>query len=180
MLAAQQAQEKAALRDSQKLERDEARRTQRFPSFKDWLTERSPDRAQEWRHRERQPATIEGPAFEQPAPRDIRSFQAVIDGGTVHYHLHGQRRWVAFTDRGQVIDIRDSRRRESVLAALQLSAQKWGTFTVHGSESFRHLCAELAAEHGFKIANPELQQALRPSATGAASKSIMSREEPAQ
>jgi hypothetical protein len=59
-----------------------------------------------------------------------------------------------------VIDIRDSNRRESVLAALQLSAQKWGTFTVHGNEQFRRLCVELAVEHGFKIANPELQPAI--------------------
>jgi hypothetical protein len=160
VLAAQQAQEKAALRDRQTLERAELRRVQRFPSFKTWLTERSPELAQEWRHRERQAAVIEGPEFEQPAPRDIRAFQAVVDGGTVHYHLNGERGQPAFTDRGKVIDIRDSLRRESVLAALQLSAQKWGTFTVHGSESFRGLCAELAAEHGFKIANPELQQAI--------------------
>jgi hypothetical protein len=160
VLAAQQAREKAALRDRQTLERAELRRERRLPSFKTWLTERSPELAQEWRHRERQPAAIEGPAFEQPAPRDIRAFQAVVDGGRVHYHLNGERGRSAFTDRGQVIDIHDSCRRESVLAALQLSAQKWGTFIVHGNESFRGLCAELAAEHGFKIANPELQRAI--------------------
>jgi hypothetical protein len=28
-------------------------------------------------------------------------------------------------------------------AALQLSAQKWSTFTVHGDEQFRRLCVEL-------------------------------------
>jgi hypothetical protein len=160
VLAAQQAQEKAAVRDRQKLEREELRKVERFPSFKIWLTERSPELAQEWRHRERQPDAIEGPTFQQPAPRDIRAFQAVVDGGRVHYHLNGERGRPAFTDHGKVIDIRDSLRRESVLAALQLSAQKWGTFTVHGSESFRRLCAVLAAEHGFKIANPELQQAI--------------------
>ena len=60
-----------------------------------------------------------------------------------------------------MIEIRDSRRRESVLAALQLSAQKWGTFTVHGERAIPSGSAsELAAEHGFKIANPELQQAI--------------------
>jgi hypothetical protein len=31
---------------------------------------------------------------------------------------------------------------------------------VHGGEPFKRLCAEVAAEHGFKIANPELQQAI--------------------
>jgi len=160
VLAARQAQEKAALLDRQNLERAELRRAQRFPAFKAWLTERSPELAQEWRHRERQPASIEGPAFVQPAAHDIRAFQAVVDGGRVHYLLKGQRGKPAFTDRGKVIDLRDSLRRESVLAALQLSAQKWGTFTVHGNQAFRRLCAELAAEHGFKIVNPELQRAI--------------------
>ncbi|HVR01332.1 MAG TPA: LPD7 domain-containing protein, partial [Polyangia bacterium] len=160
VLAAQQAQEKAALRDRQKLEREEIRRAQRFPSFKTWLTERNPELAQEWRHRERRPAAIEGPAFEQPAPCDIRAFQAAVDGGRVHYHRNGERGRPAFTDCGKVIDIRDSQRRETVLAALQLSAQKWGTITVHGDAEFRRVCVELAAEHEFKIVNPELQRAI--------------------
>jgi hypothetical protein len=59
-----------------------------------------------------------------------------------------------------VIEIGDSQRREAVLAALQLSAQKWGTFTVHGDARFQRLCVELAVEHRFKIANPDLQQAI--------------------
>lgn len=42
----------------------------------------------------------------------------------------------------------------------ELSAQKWGVFTVEGGESFRRTCVALAAEHGFKIANPELQEAI--------------------
>jgi hypothetical protein len=64
------------------------------------------------------------------------------------------------TDRGQTIDIHDSGRRETVLAALQLSAQKWGTITVRGDEQFKRTCVALAAEHGFKITNPDLQQAI--------------------
>jgi Relaxase/Mobilisation nuclease domain/Large polyvalent protein-associated domain 7 len=161
VLAARQAQEKANLRDQQKLERAALRRERvRFPSFREWLSDTSPDLAQQWRHRERRPALIEGPTFEQPTPCDIRAFSPVVEGARVHYHLTGQRGAPAFTDRGRVIDIRDSDRRETVLAALQLSAQKWGTFTVHGSEHFRRLCVELAAEHGLKIANPDLHQAI--------------------
>jgi hypothetical protein len=131
---------------------------ERFPGFKEWLADRSPDLAQEWRYRERQPPSLEGPTFERPAPHDIRAFEPVVDGGIVHYRLAGKRGAPAFTDRGKVIDIRDSNRRDTVLAALQLSAQKWGTFTVHGDEHFRRICVELAVEHGFKIANPELQR----------------------
>jgi Relaxase/Mobilisation nuclease domain/Large polyvalent protein-associated domain 7 len=160
-LAARQASEKAALRDRHKLERAALRRDKgRFPSCEEWLSRFKGDYAQEWRHRERRPATIEGPTFDPPAPRDIRAFSAVIDGGRVHYHLTGSRGAPAFTDRGKTIDIHDSGRRESVLAALQLSAQKWGTITVRGSEQFKRTCVELAAEHGFKITNPDLQQAI--------------------
>jgi hypothetical protein len=160
VLAARQAAEKAELRDEHKRQRVELRRDHgRFSSFREWLSERSPDLAEKWRYRERRPARIEGPAFEPPAPRDIRAFSAVLDGPKVHYHLIGQRA-PAFTDRGRVIDIRDSSRRQTVLAALQLSAQKWGSFTVHGNAQFRRLCVELAAGHGLKIANPELQHAI--------------------
>jgi hypothetical protein len=83
----------------------------------------------------------------------------VLDGARVHYHFAGLRR-PAFTDHGKTIDIYDSRSRESVLAALQLSAQKWGTISVHGNREFMRTCVQLAAEHGFKIANPELQEAI--------------------
>ena len=54
------------------------------------------------------------------------------------------------------IRIRDLRR-DSVLAALQLSAQKWGTIQVFGSDEYKRLCVGLAAQHGFRIVNPELQ-----------------------
>jgi hypothetical protein len=160
-LAARQAAEKAALWDRHKLERAALRKDKgRFPSCEEWLSRSKGDYAQEWRHRERRPATIEGPTFDSPAPRDIRAFSAVIDGGRVHYRLTGSRGAPAFTDRGQTIDIHDSRRRESVLAALKLSAQKWDSITVRGDEQFKRTCVALAAEHGFKITNPDLQQAI--------------------
>jgi hypothetical protein len=158
VLAARQAQEKAAVRERQQLERAALRREQgRFPSYEDWLARRDRDQADRWRHRDRRPATIEGATFEEPAARDIRAFAAVLDGGKVHYHLAGSRR-AAFTDRGKTIDVHTSRNRESVLAALQLSAQKWGTISVHGNREFMRICVELAAEHGFRIANPDLQE----------------------
>ena len=160
-LAARQAAEKAALHDRHKLERAALRKDKgRFPSCAQWLSRFEGHYAQEWRHRERRPATLEGPKFDPPAPRDIRAFSAVIDGGRVHYHLPGSRDAPAFTDRGKTIDIHDSRQRESVLAALQLSAQKWGSIAVRGDEQFKRTCVMLAAEHGFKIVNPDLQQAI--------------------
>jgi hypothetical protein len=158
LTAARQAQEKAEIRDRQKMER--AAQRERFPSYEEWLRRTDRDAGDEWRHRERRPPTIEGPTHEQPVPQDIRAFRAIVDGATVHYHRTGSRAERAFTDRGESIDIHDGRTRESVLAALQLSAQKWGTFVVRGNEEFKRTCVELAAEHGFRIANPELQQAI--------------------
>ena len=132
----------------------------RFPSYEEWLSDRDPGLAQEWRHRERQPAGVEGPRFERPTPQDIRAFAALVQGWHVHYRRVGERGSPAFTDRGREIDIYDSNRRESVLAALQLSAQKWGAFAVRGNERFKKMCVELAAEHDFNISNPELQRAI--------------------
>jgi hypothetical protein len=161
LLAARQAQEKAEQLDRQRLERAVPDKDRgRFPSYEEWLHQRDHELAQRWRHRERRPSGIEGPTFARPAPQDIRAFAPVVEGWHVHYHRVGERGSPAFIDRGKEIDIYDSNRRESVLAALQLSAQKWGTFTIRGDERFRSMCVELAAEHGFKIANPELQQAL--------------------
>jgi hypothetical protein len=161
LLAARQAQEKAEQRDRQKLERGELHMDRgRFPSYEEWLRQRDHGLAQEWRHRERQPPSIEGPAFMRPTPQDIRAFAALVEGWHVHYRRVDERGSPAFTDRGKEIDIYDSARRESVLAALQLSAQKWGTFTIRGNDRFRSMCVELAAEHGFNIANLELQQAI--------------------
>ena len=161
VLAARQAQERAEERDRQKLERGELHRDRgRFPRYEEWLRQRGHELAQEWRHRERRPAGIEGPTFERPLPQDIRAFAAHVQGWQVHYRRVGERGSPAFTDRGREIDIYDSNRRESVLAALQLSSQKWGTFTVRGNERFQRMCVELAAEHGFNIANPELQQTI--------------------
>jgi hypothetical protein len=161
LLAARQAQEKAEQRDRQKLERGELQKDRgRFPSYEEWLHQRDHELAQGWRHRERQPPSIEGPAFMRPALQDIRAFTGLVEGWHVHYRRVGERGSPAFTDRGKEIDIYDSDRRESVLAALQLSAQKWGTFTVRGNERFQRMCVELAAEHGFKITNPDLQQAI--------------------
>ncbi len=160
ILAARQAQEKAGVRERQQLERAALRRdTGPFPSHEDWLARRDRDQADRWRHRERRPATIEGATFEQPTVRDIRAFTAVLDGRRVHYHLAGSRR-PSFTDHGKTIDIYDSRSRDSILAALQLSAQKWETISAHGNQEFMRTCVELAAAHGFKIANPELQEAI--------------------
>ena len=47
-----------------------------------------------------------------------------------------------------------------MLAAMREAARKWDEITVNGSERDKALAVELAAEHGFKIGNPELQDKL--------------------
>ncbi len=162
VIAARQAQDKADLRDRQGHERSTVTREQGvFPSYEQWLAREDRDAADEWRHRERRPATIEGPTFKMPTSQDIRGVRAAIDGGNVNYYIKtGTHKMPSFTDRGRTIDIHDTKSRESVLAALQLSAQKWGTISVRGDDQFKRTCVELAAEHGFKIVNPELQRAI--------------------
>jgi hypothetical protein len=159
MPAARQAQEKAALKERQQLEREKVReRFPRWPSFEEWLRARgTPELADQWRFRERTQCRIVGDGDESARPRDIRAFEADARGGQVHYRrAHDRGRAPSFSDRGREIWIHDLRR-DSVLAALQLSAQKWGTFHVFGSDEYKRLCVELAAEHGFRITNPELQ-----------------------
>jgi len=134
MLAARQAQEKAELRERHQLDRERLReRFPTWPPFEEWLRQRgSPELADEWRFRDRTPAGIVGDREDPARPRDIRAFTAEVRGWEVHYGRADEPSGgTSFVDRGREIRIHDLRR-ESVLAALQLSAQKWGTFHVFG------------------------------------------------
>jgi hypothetical protein len=160
MLAARQAQEKAALKERQQLEREQLReRFPRWPPFEEWLRARgAPQLADEWRFRERTPPRIIGEGDDLPRARDIRAFAPEVRGWEVSYHrVDAPERAPCFSDHGREIRIYDLRR-DSVLAALQLSAQKWGSFQVWGSDEYKRVCVELGAEHGFRITNQELQQ----------------------
>jgi hypothetical protein len=76
----------------------------------------------------------------------------------IHYSSRTDPSRVSFTDRGKRIDVWQQQDEAAVLAALQLGAQKWGTLTITGPAEFKQLCAQLAAEHGIRISNPELRQ----------------------
>ena len=166
VVAAEHASEKAALRENQKLQREHLRAQYRaFPDFEQWLREqRRPELAEEWRYRASEPQFMEGDTVEPPIPRDIRSYMPEIYGNQVHYtrkDAMGQGIDVSFVDKGREIAIYDWRSRDSVLAAMQLSAQKWGGFKVSGSAEYKAMCVKLAAEYGFRISNPELQESMR-------------------
>jgi hypothetical protein len=162
MLAARQAQEKAELKERRQAELGTWReRFPRTPPFEDWLRQRrAPELADQWRFRDRTPATIVGDREDAARPRDIRAFTAEARGWEVLYRRADEPTGgPSFSDRGREIRIHDLRR-ESVLAALQLAAQKWGSIQVFGSDEYKRLCVDLAIEHGFRITNPELQQTI--------------------
>lgn len=160
IIAAEQAAEKAALKEHQQKERDQVRQKFRpYPDLEQWQRQqKQPELAEQWRHRAGERQRILGDKTEPPTPRDIRAYVAKIVGHQVHYMRRGdQSQEPAFVDRGREIDVHDWRDPDAVLAALQLAAQKWGSFKVTGTEEYKATCAKLAAEHGFNVSNPELQ-----------------------
>lgn len=159
VVAAEQAAEKAALKERHQREREQLRQRFRpYPDLESWQRMQGrPGLADQWRHRASEPQGIEGEGDAWPSPRDIRAYRAEVVGRQVHYTRQDEVGSVSFVDRGRRIDIHDWRNRDSTLAALQLSAQKWGSFTVTGNDEYKAMCATLAAEHGFQIRNPELQ-----------------------
>ncbi|WP_217469174.1 TraI/MobA(P) family conjugative relaxase [Paraburkholderia ultramafica] len=170
VLAAEQASERAALRERQKHERGKLR--QQFPPFlslEDWLRSRQQHAvADAWRYRAQLPQEIVGESgddAEVPAARDIRAYRPQVVGKHVEYmRRNADDLWpgvsVSFTDHGRRIHVHDWQDAESTLAALQLAAEKWGSFSVRGNEEYVALCVRLAAEHGFRIKNLELQDAI--------------------
>ncbi len=161
VLAAEQAAAKAVFAERQAKERYELRQRFRpYPDLEQWHRQRkAPHLAEQWRFRAHDPQGLEGEGDEIPRRRDIRDYAAIVKGREVLYARSSASydMGVAFVDRGRRIDIHDWRNRKSVLAALQLSQQKWGAIIVSGNEQYKAMCAELAAEYGFRVVNPELQ-----------------------
>ncbi len=115
---------------------------------------------------ERNPGQIEGDRFVKPEPRNVGAlFTNEKKGTEIHYNRHdretGAFQTLAFIDRGKQLDVRDWSNRESVNAALKLASQKWETVSVNGSDEYKETVARLAAENGYKITNPELQDRIR-------------------
>jgi hypothetical protein len=115
---------------------------------------------------ERNPGHIEGDRFVEPEPQNVGAlFTNEKKGTEIHYNRHdresGAFQTLAFIDSGKQLDVRDWSNRESVNAALRLASQKWDTISVSGSDEYKETVARLAAEHGYKITNPELQDRIR-------------------
>jgi hypothetical protein len=112
---------------------------------------------------EKKRGSFEGETYVTPVPHHFAGFVAEKRGEDVRYShrkTDGRVGAVAFTDHGDRVEIGNWRDRETVLAAMQLGAEKWGAVTVNGTDRYKALAVELAAEHGFRLTNPELQDAL--------------------
>lgn len=115
---------------------------------------------------ERNPGQIEGDRFVEPEPRNVGAlFTNEKKGTEIHYNRHdresGAFQTLAFIDNGKQLDVRDWSNRESVNAALRLASQKWEALSVSGSDEYKETVAWLAAENGYKITTPELQDRIR-------------------
>ncbi|WP_158497234.1 LPD7 domain-containing protein [Methylocystis sp. ATCC 49242] len=115
---------------------------------------------------DRNPGQIVGDRFVEPEPRNVGAlFTNEKKGTEIHYNRHdretGAFQTLAFIDSGKQLDIRDWGNGESVNAALKLASQKWGTLSVSGSDEYKETVARLAAENGYEITNPELQDRIR-------------------
>ena len=164
LLAARQAAEQAVLRERHQQERAmlEAYWRARFLSYEAWLQAHGGSAG--WPI-ELRPPRARLVATEAVAvvlqSHDIRAFVAIVYGRRVDYRrLSAPSGLPGFVDRGREIIIHAETDRETVRAALQLAAQKWGAFQVEGDPAYQRLCVQLAAEHDFKLGNPELQAEL--------------------
>jgi len=115
---------------------------------------------------DRNPGRIEGDRFVEPEPQNIGAlFTNEKKGTETHYSRHdretGAFQTLAFIDSGKQLDVRDWSNTESVNAALKLASQKWETLSVSGSVEYKETVARLAAENGYAITNPELQDRIR-------------------
>ncbi|MFP6860085.1 TraI/MobA(P) family conjugative relaxase [Pseudomonas sp.] len=168
LIAAQQASTKAIMRDRYRQQREELQQRFRpFPSYEEWLrTELSDQAADQWRYRDDHsgeiPARLVGDIHVAPRLQDIRDYVGEVRGNGVVYRLAGaDMDSPAFLDRGRHVTVYDNTSDSTILAAMQLSREKWGSFTVTGTDEYKAQCVRLAAQHGFTLNNPELQEALR-------------------
>src|SRR6218665_1075934 len=134
-----------------------------WPEYHDWLAKWfSREAAGDYRYHRHEPLRLEGDGDNEALPRDLRAFNGEILGGAVEYRRQGAAggvsEEVSITDHGRRIDVHEAHDDAATLAALQLGAAKWGKVSVYGSDAYKATCVRLAAEHGIRIANPELQE----------------------
>ena len=116
---------------------------------------------------EAQSVKLEGDRYVQPKPTETGNVLITHEkkGDEIHYSRHdaatGALQTLAFVDQGKQLEVKDWKSAETVLAALQVASTKWETITVNGNDAYKETAARLAAEHGFKITNPEMQDRIQ-------------------
>jgi hypothetical protein len=165
VLATRHAYEAVLLKEEQKKRRGEyQKQNPTYPTYEQWLRDRGlSSEADGWRHRKNkgffQIEPAEGAEPGKPEPVGLPGFRMEISRQGTRFYS-GQSAEAAFIDSGRLIRVyrHDG---ESLLAALQLGQEKWGGVKLTGSDEYKRRCAELAAEHGIRIVNPELQGIIR-------------------
>lgn len=164
LLAYEQAKAKLDIKDRHAAERKALK--EKYPrfaaSYEDWLKSQGMDsEAQRYRYQnnpDNEPNKITGHGHSKPLAIDLRHYSPKVNGYHVDYYSRDNK--LDFTDKGQQILVTGWRDERATLAALQLSAEKWGEFKVTGCDEYKAMCVKLAAKHNLKITNPELQDAL--------------------
>ncbi len=153
-LAAQDARERAALRERQARERQGRAKTA-AKSYEDWLRQQGRGQQADAYARWIAPRLV---GEDQPAvPQDIRAFSAHVVGSSVEYRRDSDSR-LAFVDAGRTINMTSSREDDAALAALQVAQAKWGRVQISGSSEFRARAARLAAREGIRVVDQDLQE----------------------
>ncbi len=163
-LATQHAYERAVFKAEQKKRREEQKRlTVKFPPFQQWLRDRGlSEEADQWRHRrDKSSLRLECPQMEnvpirESGPHGILGFTMRTARARTRFSREASPERAAFIDTGRVIRVYEHDD-ETLLAALQLSQQKWGGVQLNGSDEYKQRCAEIAAKNGIRVTNPELQ-----------------------
>jgi predicted DNA-binding protein (UPF0251 family) len=89
-------------------------------------------------------------------PKGLPGFSMAVTKQGLRFYRESTPKEASFIDMGRVIRVykHDD---ETLLAALQLAQEKWGGVKINGSDEYKRRCAWIAAEHGIRIANFELQ-----------------------
>lgn len=167
LLAARIAAERAELFERQARERRQlARKVRPLGSYEEWLRSReSAEAAERFRFRaqlDAEPLRFCGQTDELlPAiRRDIRDVEGRRTSEGVAYSFVGDSR-AAFVDRGAEVVMHDAHDDAAVLAGLQLAASKFGVVRLEGAPADVAHAARIAARHGIRIVNPEVQELMR-------------------
>ena len=165
LLAAKHAEEKDELKARERALKKKLQEQfpSRFPSFENWLRlMKKHEEAELWRYRNSLPGIFSGEFFTVPVNTTLNHFQSQIrltrSGKQIVDYIKDDIQRVAFCDTGRKIAVLEWKDREAILAAMKIAMQKWGAVKVNGSDEFKAMCVELAAENGIRLKNEDLKE----------------------